>query len=465
MLGGGYFRGSSILVSGPAERTGQPLGIHNGECTIPHPSTHRNGSCLVTNRLRFRRLLPISVTAIACSVSCGGGDSDRSGGRRDALPDAARMLLDASHDGTPPGAPDSADRGDSGRAPRVDAGRARDAGDEAAGDAAPADAGDASPDAGRFVPWTLEDPGPGGFHFETPLFPVKEGSEVYDCYFTDLKTLSSDAGAELWFSRIKTAINPGSHDVIVFAVRTIVNLYAASGDVVHGAECQKESNFADWPVIANSQGSEASDPYTDWRMPPKVAVRLRREDQLMVRVHYVNTTTQPTPYGGRVGLNFYRSNDAHPAEVGSIARMERRGRVCETDVTSSFSSGCDIAGAPVHVIAANGHFGPRGTTFSMFAWDGATTPQGSAFYTSNSWDHPVTATSLDVTLPAGGGVWSTCGFQWSAPVPPATCADVNARDNMSQNDCCYTYGPSIATSERCDTFVYYYPKSASVVCQ
>ena len=66
-------------------------------------------------------------------------------------------------------------------------------------------------------------------------------------------------------------------------------------------------------------------------------------------------------------------------------------------------------------------------------------------------------TDLDVALAPGGGVWWSCDYRWSEP--PGGCAAVDARDPMKANDCCYTFGPIVETSEHCNAFVYYYPKA------
>ena len=41
---------------------------------------------------------------------------------------------------------------------------------------------------------------------------------------------------------------------------------------------------------------------------------------------------------------------------------------------------------------------------------------------------------------------------------------VDARDPMMANDCCYTFGPTVETSEHCNVFLYYYPKTQDINC-
>jgi hypothetical protein len=63
---------------------------------------------------------------------------------------------------------------------------------------------------------------------------------------------------------------------------------------------------------------------------------------------------------------------------------------------------------------------------------------------------------MSLPLPQGGGVWWTGDFQWVEPA--GGCAAVDERDPLHANDCCYTFGPIVETSEHCNVFVYYYPK-------
>jgi hypothetical protein len=72
---------------------------------------------------------------------------------------------------------------------------------------------------------------------------------------------------------------------------------------------------------------------------------------------------------------------------------------------------------------------------------------------------------LDVAVAVDGGVFWSCAHTWQPPAAPTTCADVNAVDPQSANDCCYVYGLHAQRSERCDVYLYYYPRAANVFCQ
>jgi hypothetical protein len=51
---------------------------------------------------------------------------------------------------------------------------------------------------------------------------------------------------------------------------------------------------------------------------------------------------------------------------------------------------------------------------------------------------------------------------WSEPA--GGCAAVDALDPLHAGDCCYTFGGTVETSEHCNVFLYYWPKTADVTC-
>jgi hypothetical protein len=326
-----------------------------------------------------------------------------------------------------------------------------------------------------FEPWILDELAPSdGFSVRTPEFDVASGQEIQDCYFLTVPDL--DHGNDLLIDRFQLGLNPGSHHMNVFRVNTIRNLDPANGapvklgsldaTVIYGGECWKSGNWSDWPIVANSQQSSLKEPVLDWALPTGVAAHFKPGERLMLQVHYVNTTDQTTPFKGRGGINFYRSKDGDTMELGTMFATQQSIRVCRSNPRPSYRGACTLPAGAHTVAAANGHFHSRGVRFRMFAWDGITTTQpgdGDMFYSSENWAEPKMETGLSAALPSGGGVWWACDYQWTEP--PGGCAAVDARDPQHANDCCYTFGPIVDTSEHCNAFVYYYPKTAgNVTC-
>jgi hypothetical protein len=313
-----------------------------------------------------------------------------------------------------------------------------------------------------------------------PPFDVGPGQEVQNCYFfkvSDLETAAGMPSGPLPVNRIQTVETPGSHHMNVFRVRTIVNLNPANGTVtgLNGAgECFKSSNWADWPLLANTQ--QAGD--QDWSFPSGVANTLQPDEWLMLQAHYVNAGTQSTPGGGQVAVNLWSiPADQVTAQVGTLFATDQNIAVCQSNPTPTFSQGCQFNSPnPITIIGANGHFHSRGTKFDMFTWDGmsiTTPPASNRFYESLAWNDPPMAHSSSLAqVPAHGGIWYSCSFQWTAPPDGLTCStldtfDMNKHPSAPQGDCCYTFGPQVEENEHCNAFVYYYPADSdagSVTC-
>jgi hypothetical protein len=339
----------------------------------------------------------------------------------------------------------------------------------------------------KFDGWTLPTlQNAEGFSLRVPAFDVEPGKEVQNCYFVRVPDIAN--GGPVWINRVQAATNPGSHHLNVFRVKTIIGLDPANGvpidlgpdgvsipaTLIEGAAdyatnpCWLSANWADWPLVANDQESNTADPYFDWTLPKDVngndvAVQLQPGELLMVQTHYVNSTDQATPFGARIGINFYRSTSAQQTELGTLFATQQHIRICQSDPVVSFSGTCRLPGA-VTVTAANGHFHSRGKEFDIFNWDGVSTtePTSAMFYQSLNWDEPPMSTGLTVPIQPTGGIFWTCTYEWHQPTY-TTCDAVNAKDPLQQNDCCYTFGGDTDIGEHCNVFAYYYPRGTGDV--
>lgn len=330
-------------------------------------------------------------------------------------------------------------------------------------------------------PAQIEPPPAGqGAQIETPEFEVGPGDEVQNCYFFRVSDLAKAGGLDpekpLNLHHVQIAQRDGSHHMNVFRVRTVVGLDPEKGSVenLNGAgECFKSPNWADWPLIANSQ----QDGQLDWEFPAGVANVLPPDEWLMVQTHYVNATTQKTPDAGKIRVNFWHLPDEEVVhEMGTIFATKQSIRVCQSNPEPQYSGSCQInSPEPVTIIGANGHFHSRGKQFDMYTWDGVsidTPPESERFYRSEAWDDPpmLISPELDVKVPAKGGVFYTCDYRWTQPDPVVGCSGLDSFDKekystTEQNlDCCYTFGPIVEKNEHCNIFVYYYPKQDDVNC-
>jgi hypothetical protein len=292
-----------------------------------------------------------------------------------------------------------------------------------------------------------------GFQLATAAWEVPKGTEQQRCYFF---RVPGSGTAPLWVSRIVAAQNPGSHHLNVFRVKTIVNLDGEDGDLVDGGECWKSGNWADWPLVINSQESVAGKNVVDWTLPSGVAHKFVPGEKLMLQTHYVNANTQSTPGRAKalVNFDFVEQQDPPLMELGTVFATNQNIRICPGDTNKSFTTTCRFArGTNVTIAAANGHFHSRGVKFTMTAVDQDNNTVGGDFYTSTQWADPVWTPDLSVQIGANGGIGYTCTFT----MPANGCGD-------PANGCCATFGGHVETQEHCNAFVYYYPKVDDATC-
>ena len=292
-----------------------------------------------------------------------------------------------------------------------------------------------------------------GFQLAAAAFEVPKGTEVQRCYFF---RVPGSGTTPLWVSRLVTAQNPGSHHLNVFRVKTVLALDGEDGVVVDGGECWKSGNWADWPLVVNSQQSTSGKNVVDWQLPDGVAHRFTPGEKLMLQTHYVNAATQATPGRAKalVNFDFLPAGAAAPQELGTVFATDQNIKVCPGDTLRTYSATCRFArGRAVTVLAANGHFHSRGVKFTMTGVDAQNAPLGEPFYLSTDWADPVWTRDLGVTIPLNGGIGYSCSFTMAK----GGCGD-------PANGCCATFGGHVETQEHCNAFVYYYPKVDDATC-
>lgn len=298
-----------------------------------------------------------------------------------------------------------------------------------------------------------------GFQLTTGAFEVPVGREIQDCHFFAVPENELSPGEPLWINRFTIRQNGGTHHMNVFRVNTVHDLGGKHGDVVRGDEarsnpCWKSANWADWPLVVNSQAS-TGDGTVDWTLPEGVAQKFMPGELLMLQTHYVNASTQQTDLGhGKVFVNFEQVEPSKVEhEMGTLFATNQNIQICPGD-QKQFSKTCNFAkDEPLHIIAANGHFHSRGIRFEGFVYDPTTDERGQMFYESETWDDPPMARDFNFVVPAKGGIEYTCEFRAEAD----DCGDPT-------KECCYTFGGSVDEQEHCNLFLYYYPKQVDFGC-
>ncbi len=312
-------------------------------------------------------------------------------------------------------------------------------------------------------------------------FPVPANTEIQSCYFYKVSDLEQAAGLPtdqpIEVHRVQIVQTAGSHHMNVFRVSGAPTMLDPMMGTVTGTngqgQCFNSANWANWPLLANTQ--QAGD--QDWAYPDGVANEVQPTEWLMLQTHYVNAATQQTPGGAQVAINLWTLPKSQvTAQLGTLFVTDQNIRICESNPTPTFSQGIQFKSAtPVTIIGANGHFHSRGKEFDMYLWDGTTTTTPAAaerFYQSTAWDDPpmLHSPELEKAVPANGGVWFSCSYQWEAPPSAIGCDGLNAIDAMKGDpsnpavtpapDCCYRFGGVVDKGEHCNAFVYYYPAPA-----
>jgi hypothetical protein len=319
-----------------------------------------------------------------------------------------------------------------------------------------------------------------GVQLKIAPFAVPANTEIQSCYFFQVSALEAAAGLPtdqpIEVHRVEAVQTAGSHHMNLFRVAGAATMLDPTMGTVTGVngqgQCFNSANWANWPLIANTQAAGDQ----DWSYPDGVANELDPTDWLMLQSHYVNAATQQTPGGGQVAVNLWTiPKEQVTAQLGTLFATDQNIRICQSNPTPTFSQGCQIhSTTPVTIIGANGHFHSRGKEFDMYLWDGTstTTPTSAPFYKSDDWSEPPMLHSPQLTMPvpANGGVWYTCSYQWQPPPDSVGCAGLNMIDEAkgtpaSSVDCCYRFGGVVDTSEHCNAFVYYYPKQDDITCE
>ncbi len=119
-----------------------------------------------------------------------------------------------------------------------------------------------------------------GFQLNVPKFDVAAGDEVQNCYFF---AVPGPVGQDVWINHFKLAANEGTHHMNIFRVKTIVGLSGQPGDVVTSSNgmgpCFVSSNWADWPLVANTQQGGTM---VDWTLPDGVGQKFTGGELLML---------------------------------------------------------------------------------------------------------------------------------------------------------------------------------------
>src|SRR5579859_1483802 len=239
-------------------------------------------------------------------------------------------------------------------------------------------------------------------------------SEILQCHYFKLP---NDTAAEI--ARIELTFPAGSHHV---------HVYHAAVDVPDHVEDCTAIDWTTWSLVVGAQTKPI-----DWSLPAGVTVPLAPHEQLLVQVHWLNTTSQPIDR--TIDLAFHPT-DVSTAHLGVVFGVSKDVYMAPGE-SKSIADYCPIA-AGVNVAAIMGHFHARGTKYTVDL-----RAQGAA--------------SGQVIYEAADEQTFEFEQYTTPPVPQAGQGLVYQCDFVNTTNGVITWGANTQTQEHCNMAAYYYP--------
>jgi hypothetical protein len=239
-------------------------------------------------------------------------------------------------------------------------------------------------------------------------------SEILQCHYFKLP---NDAAAEV--ARIKVQFPQGSHHV---------HVYHAAVDVPDHVENCTNIDWTTWSLVVGVQTSPI-----DWQLPDGVTVPIAPHEQLMVQVHWLNTT--PEPIDREIDVSLYPT-DKSTAHLGVVFGVAKDVYMVPGQ-SKSVGGFCPIP-AGVNLTAMMGHFHARGTHYSVDLRKSGEATGQTVYEAADEQTFEFKRYDLPPVPQPGQGLVFQCDFS-------------NTTDGV------ITWGANTVTQEHCNMAAYYYP--------
>lgn len=247
---------------------------------------------------------------------------------------------------------------------------------------------------------------------EHPLrWHQEPNTEIQDCHVFKL-----DNADPIEVSRIRIKFPPGSHHVHMYR--------ADSPEADAVADCWSGIDWTRWHLVLGAQTQAM-----DWRLPDGLTVPLDPHQQLLVQVHWLNTTDRPID--GAIDLEFHTAarSDAHVGVVFGINKQT----AMEPHERKVIRQWCQMP-PDVHLLAMMGHFHGLGQSYQVRARREAELAGGETVYEAlgeqtfqfKSYDPPY-------TLAPGVGLEFDCDFFNYRDIPIIWSADVKRGEHCNMS--------------------------------
>jgi hypothetical protein len=250
------------------------------------------------------------------------------------------------------------------------------------------------------------------------------GAEVLQCHTFKLDNLTS-----VEVNRIRFQFGGGSHHV---------HIYRSTEPEADGVvDCSQGISWPRWRLVAGAQTTPL-----DWQLPEGLTVPLDPQQQLLVQVHWLNTS--PAARDEKIDITFFTAL-ATRGHVGVMFGVNKQVAMQPGD-RKTLKQWCPLPSGS-RLVAMMGHFHTLGRRYSVSMRPRDQIDGGSVIYDGldentlvfQSWPTPL-------PVPSGSGLDFTCEFQ-------------NFRNHP------ISWGADTETQEHCNLATYYFPADeASSFC-
>jgi hypothetical protein len=240
-------------------------------------------------------------------------------------------------------------------------------------------------------------------------------SEIQDCHTFKL---DNDKPSEI--DRITVNFPPGSHHVHTYRSDTPVD------DSVY--DCFSGIDWDVWHLVLGVQTQPM-----DWQLDPGLTVPMDAHQQLLVQVHWLNST--PDPVDREIDMTFHEVEHSE-AHVGVLFGVNKQTAMAPHE-HKTLRQWCPMA-PDKKLVAMMGHYHGLGTHYAVWA-QGERDESGDKIY--DALDQQTFEFQLfnpPYEMPANDGLMFECDFYNSRDIP-------------------ITWGSDTKTQEHCNLSAYFYP--------
>lgn len=238
-------------------------------------------------------------------------------------------------------------------------------------------------------------------HFETGAFEVPPG-DSFECFYTTATTTHTVNVTGAYGKQ-----GPGGHHITVYYTDT-------PRDPEHHP-CN-DAEMVSWHMVAGADVLDGQEPTI--QLPDGVAFKIPEGKQMVIQVHYINTTGKPMTVNDEVTVT--TTSDDKVKEYGNFWTMVDTGFSIEPNSTATRTSICTLT-EDIDTLVLLGHMHELGSHYTLEQIDDQGNVVASLYdqdWTPEYPSHPPTVFSTlenPFKLPAGTRLRQTCTWNNTTP--------------------------------------------------